>query len=279
MSPETKKKLLYGGGAVASIVALVLFMKNKGQSQPISSAGLGGGSSGAGGPSAGTSANNAAALNAATALTLEQSRQDAAFRLAGLQASTAIGVENIRATSQKDVANSRAMQSAFGPGGAATAAAPAIGKGIIDIIGEGFQKLYAALGINPNEKLPFENPSGASILDTDNPYDKAYGGDLYPYAGPKEIYGPIPDESFGNYVDSVGVYDNSGVPYYLSNTPNDYGTVDFADYYQGNSGGGDSSWFGGSYGNDGSGGSVPYYLAAANPNESAETYDYTQYYA
>jgi hypothetical protein len=234
VTPEQKKHLLYGGGALASIAALVLFMKNKSApgNMPISGAGMGGGMSGAGGPSAGTSANNSAALNAAVALAVEQSRQSNALDVARLQSSTALSIAGLQAQSAKDQANAKTAQAALGPGGAVTAAAPVAAKGLFDAIQKGIDDFFK----NRASNSPFVgNPTGGNILDTDNPND--------------------PNASSGVSQYGYSLYPESTQPgYYVMNTPQqNYGMPDFTsyvapasygDYFQGSTGSGDSGYTG-----------------------------------
>jgi hypothetical protein len=235
MSPETKKKLLYGGGALASIAALLLFLKNKSGAAAPSPVGLGGGASGAGGPSSGTSANNAAALNAAVALGIEQSREQSALQLAGLQANTAYGIASLQAQSAKDQAQQKTLQAAFGPGGAGTAAAPAAakavgdaGKGLIDLIAGFFKTDPNKPNYDPSK--PYTAPG--SILDADNPNAYKPSGNILDADNPNPTY-PVA----GDFT-SIGGDFGSSSPYV---SPNIY-----EDYYQGSIGGGDASWFGSS---------------------------------
>jgi hypothetical protein len=240
VSPETKKKLLYGGGALASIAALVLFLrKNQQTAMPISGAGTG--LSGAGGASSGTSANNAAALNAATALAVEQSRQQSALDVAKLQATTALSIAGLQAGTAQQAASQRTAQAALGPGGAVTAA-PAAAKGLFDTLQELISKAFAG------SDTPSYGASGPNAIPEGiNPQSgqTVYGGQLYPFAGPPEIYGPVPDAT--PYV-SPATYEENGVPF--------AGELIAAgdSYYQGSTGSGDSSWYG-ENGGTGSGGS------------------------
>lgn len=248
MEADTKKKLLYGGGALASIVALVLYMKNKQASaQPMPA--LGSGVSGAGGVSSGTGANNANALNAAVALAVEQSRQQNALQVAQLQSQTALQIAGLQTSSAQSIAQSQALKSAVGPGGAATSALGPGGAGtdlIKGIVG----------GVNGLLAKWFGNPSGVPSTDITSA-GFGVGATPYGFFGDTALY---PESSQqGYYVmspNSSGNAGNFGLPDFTNYTsePSNYvqpGVYDFfggsagpADYYQGSIGGGDSSYFG-----------------------------------
>lgn len=243
MEADTKKKLLYGGGALASIVALVLYMKNKQASaQPMPA--LGSGVSGAGGVSSGTGANNANALNAAVALAVEQSRQQNALQVAQLQSQTALQIAGLQTSSAQSIAQSQALKSAVGPGGAATAAAPIAAKGIFDAINNAIKGIFAP----KDTGIPSTDITSAGFGVGATPY--GFFGDtaLYPESSQQGYYVMSPNSS--------GSAGNFGLPDFTNYTsePSNYvqpGVYDFfggsagpADYYQGSIGGGDSSYFG-----------------------------------
>lgn len=222
MDEGTKKKLLYGGGAVASIVALVFFMRSKQNAQSAAGYGaLGGGTSGGGGVSSGTSADNAAAINAATAAAIEQSREASALQLAQINSTTALGVANIQAGAVSSAQKSSALGKIFGPGGAGTAAAPIVAKAATDAVKAGTDFVTGFF-----KELFTGTPAGQEAASA-----AAAQGNI------------------------------EGVPYYLANPSADstYGLPDFTqyvapatydggDYYMGSTGSGDSSWFGSSPG-------------------------------
>jgi hypothetical protein len=228
MSPEQKKHLLYAGGALASIAALVLFMKNKQApgNMPISSAGMGSGISGAGGVSSGTSANNAAALNAAVGLAVAQSQQANALAVAQLQSQTALQIAGLQSQTLKDQANAKTAQAALGPGGAVTAAAPAAAKGVFDLLGKGFDALQKAFS-------PTANPPGQQPNFGNTGVNDFTGYSLYPGSNTPGYYvlAPVPGEE--------STYNMPDFTQYVP--PASYG-----DYYQGSIGGGDSGWSGSS---------------------------------
>ena len=237
MSPEQKKHLLYAGGAIASIGGLVLFMKSKSApgNMPISGAGLGAGSAGAGGVSSGTSANNAAALNAAVGLAVAQSQQANALTVAQLQSQTALQIAGIQAGSAKDQANAKTAQAALGPGGAVSAAAPAAAKGLFDTVQDLINKAFGG-GIKN-----FTNPTGGSVLDTDNPNAKLSSTSANDFTG-YSLYPESSKEGYYVYAAPEPGAETFNMPDFTQYVaPQSYG-----DYYQGSIGSGDSGWSGSS---------------------------------
>lgn len=247
ITPETKKKLLYGGGALASIFALVLYMRNKQTAASAPMPSLGAGTSGGGGVSSGTSQNDAAVLNAATALAVEQSRQQSALQIAQLQANTALGIAGIQGSTAQNVANAQTAKAAFGPGGAGTAAAINFPK-LVDTVVNAFKK-----------KPGVDQPNNA-VNWAQNPLDNmtmpdfgTTGYNLYPESTVPGYYvmAPSGQNNFGfgdfttyiqgpsNYVEPA-TYDYSGGVLDLTGN---YGS---ADYFQGTTGTGDSLYFGAS---------------------------------
>jgi hypothetical protein len=216
MDEDTKKKLLYGGGAIASIVALVIYMKNRsasgGQSVSVPT-----GSSGAGGGSANSQAE-AARINAATQLAIAQGSQDLQKQTLANQYN--LGMAQIGGAVQvaKVNANASAMKSAFGPGGAGTAAAPAAmkavgdtSKSLLDIVKGWF---------TPNPTTESAPPGGIQPGASGTPGDPGF-------------IGPMPDPVQYN---QAGEYIGAGSLAY-DKAP---------DYFQGNIGGGSNDWFGSS---------------------------------
>lgn len=224
MDAETKKKLLYGAGALASIGALVLYMKNKQAAS--ANVGYSGGAAGAGGVSSGTSANDAAAINATTAAAIEQSREQSALQIAQIQSTTALGVANIQANTVQSVNKSNLLGKIFGAGGAGTAAvAPAF-----DTLKTLIQDAFKA--ITPGNISGFTNPAGGSVLDTDNPaVSGGTGGFLTPEGIPYYLENP-------GYI-APETYDYSGNVIDLTTGPDSVPS-----FFQGTTGSGDSSWYG-----------------------------------
>lgn len=238
LTPETKKALLYGGGALASIAALILFLRSKQSAQPSYAVASPQGSGGVGAGGA-ASPLSAAQINAATAMSIEESRQQAALQAAALQSATAIQVANIQAGTARSVASSQAMGNVFRGAGAAASGPGGVGsvatKGLFDLIKDLF---------SPSQSTT----SGPSILpETVFPPTEGYFPGANPnlnVIAPGEIYGPMPLSAN----ESTVLYDAGGN---MVTSPGP-----FADYYQGSSGGGDSSWFGDTtfnYGDLGSG--------------------------
>ena len=234
VSPEQKKHLLYAGGAIASIGGLILFMRSKSApgNMPISGAGMGAGSAGGGGVSSGTSANNAAALNAAVALGVEQSRQANALSVAQLQSQTALQIAGLQANSVKDQANAKTAQAALGPGGAVTAAAPALAKGLFDTVQDVINNFFKTAAANS----PFV-PQG-NILDTDNPNAKLVANGANDFGG----YSLYPESTKEGYY----IYENPPATdtYNMPDFTQYVEPASYGDYYQGSIGSGDSGYTG-----------------------------------
>lgn len=211
---------------------------------PVSGAGLGAGSAGGGGVSSGTSANNAAALNAAVALGVEQSRQTNALAVASLQSQTALQIAGIQANSAKDQANAKTAQAALGPGGAVTAAAPAAAKGLFDAIKAGFDAINkTAPPPTAADQIP-NNFGGANDFTGYSLYPESTKEGYYVYAAPEPGAGSFNMPDFTQYV-----------------PPASYG-----DYYQGSIGSGDSGYTGSTPTDFGAGPDA--YNPAENPGQS-----------
>jgi hypothetical protein len=228
MEPEKKKTMLYVGGALASIVALILYMKNKqSAAMPTMSPAVGG---------AGSSSNPALAaeIQAATALTQSQ----IAAQIAAGNNTTALGIAQIVGNTTINAANINASgaktAAVIGAVGGATGSVAV--KGILDI-------LKGLLGGGPGEPTtaPTQNSPNSALW-------KSIGWD------PNTTIPGIPEgtvTTLSSYV-PPGIYDTNGVI--------GAGTVLLpgSNYYQGNTGGGDSSWFG----------SAPGDATALNPIEN-----------
>jgi len=217
MTDKTKKILIYGGGA-ASIVALYLYVRNRNAARSASGFAPGTGTSAGGGASG--NPETAAQINAATQLAIAQGSQDiakaniqASTTIAGLQSQTALGVAGIQASATRAAATTGALgQVLAGP--ASSAGGTAI-KGLFDLLGNAVKGIF---GPNAAEKLGFPKggigePGTTPILLSPEGYSSPGSSFISPY-----VYSPK-GEAFG-----------------LSGAN--------ADYYMGNTGSGDSSWYG-----------------------------------
>jgi hypothetical protein len=223
---DKKKALLYIGGAVASIVGLILIMR-RAQSSQAQGAGSGGPPSGSGSNADAQLA--AAQLNAQTALQIEAGKekvaedQIAASRDIALGAqSTALGVANTQAgASTKNAAINQAANFAKALGDALKGGPSPTAKNS-DSTGGAFPA-----GFYPGNLSGFKNPQGGSVLDTDNP-------DAYNFGNMSGFTNP----SGGSILDTDLLGDNSAPDFgntfgYVANTGfgssdyygNDQGTI------------------------------------------------------
>jgi len=182
MTPEKKKTLLYVGGAVASIAALVLYMKSKSAANsnvgyggmPVSGAGTGGGSS-----------SDTAAIQAATQATIAQSQEQTQISLAQMNNATAVQVATIQAGAIASANRAKSLTAAVSPGGALTAAAPDVAKGVTGLLGNLFDTIKGLVTPATSNPSPTTNANGlpyylAAPDATDN-----YGfGDFTSYVAP-----------------------------------------------------------------------------------------------
>jgi hypothetical protein len=232
ISEETKKKLLYGAGALASIIGVVyIFKKSSGSSMPISSPQYPSGSSGG---SASNSALTAAQIQAATQLTVAQSQKEIAL------AQIAASKENLATQTQAQIAlaktqeQGKALTAAMQPGGAI----PTATKSLFDTIKEALAKI----GIG--------NPSGVELDSQGNPMVLGASGLLS---------NGQPTVSPGNFSPSGTCWDALGFGgasqhgetigwntlNQLTGGEQPYVTpMSLTDYYQGSIGSGGSDWFG-----------------------------------
>ncbi len=154
-----KKKALYMGGALASIVALLWFMKSRNAAntaQPLSAPAAAPGT-----VSGGTSdALAAAQLNAATQLQIATGNQN--VQMAQIQAQ-----RDVAKGAQSTQLGAAALGAAVSPGGQSTL------KEIFSAIGKLFTGLFDALGIGPSSsQYPFGKSTGemtSGLMDPNSP--------------------------------------------------------------------------------------------------------------
>lgn len=224
MSEESKKKLLYGAGAIASIIGLYwVLKKSSGSSVPSSGFSAPSGTSSGGGSN---SALSAAQIQAATQLTVAQTQKEIA--IAQIEASKANNLANANAATsiQKSASLGAAGVSALSAGGAGTSAV----KGLFDTLKSVFGKkqeldsqgnpmVLGASGLLPTGE--FDSQGNPMILGASGLLGETQSFD--PNSG------EFQDLNFGVGLEQPYVY------------PGSYG-----DFYQGSIGSGDSSWFGSS---------------------------------
>jgi hypothetical protein len=226
MDPEKKKTLLYVGGAFASIIALMLYMKNK-QAQTMPVMGTTSGTSGGG------SSNNptlAAEIQAATALQGQQIQAQiaaaqiaAAQGIAGLQSQTQLGVAGIQSSTAKTTA---AVGAAGGIITAIGTVLKAVGIGAADVGGAGASGTFTAPWGSGNT---YDNGMTKTTSNFIGSGGEPYGPQYSP---------PITYDANGNaHSDPIDLSGSGGA------------------YHQGTIGGGDSGWFGGGVGTPGDTGS------------------------
>lgn len=237
MEEHTKKLLLYGGGG-ASLLLLILYMKNKGNAQ--AAAGFAPGPTGTGSAAGGGTSNDALAaaqINAATQLAIAQGNQAntaasiaAQTNISNAQIAGAIKVADIQASSARTNTIVSAAVSSGGVGGL---------KALFDFI---------AKLVNPTQTT---GPGSANLGNEDrgtNPFppEDRYLGNSFSSLGSSYIspyvYSPQ------GYVEAFGLQGQN------------------PDYYQGNSGSGDTSWFGTSPGEN-----TPVSQSYVNPYSFAPT--------
>lgn len=239
---EEKKKLLWSVGAIASLVGIVYLVKKSGASSGSSNApaypsGVSGSSGGS------SSALTAAQLQAASQMTVAQSQERIA--LATIEANRQN--VNTQAQAARDVARSQEQgkigAAAMAPGGAATTAA----KGLADGFVEAVKKWARNNGIEVDSQGNPMTLGASGLLDPGmSVKDQMFSASNESPIFGNQVYNQSPPVS-GNFSGDTGWGD-----IYASENPSTYGEQPYVgagaygDYYQGSSGGGDSSWFGSS---------------------------------
>lgn len=220
MEPEQKKTMLYVAGAIASVMALVLYMKNK-QAASMPSMGTTGGAQGGG-----SSSNPALAAEIQAQSQLAQAQLAAQIQaaqgtiltnIAGINANTQLGVANINASGAKSAA-------AIGVIGGATGGAAV--KGILDIL-----KSLIGGGTTPTTQ-PNPKSSDSALWPT-------IGWDTGKKSGDFSTGIPAGNVDVSSSYIKPATYDTNGGVIGA-------GTVLSPDYFKGNIGGGASDWFGSS---------------------------------
>lgn len=235
VSEETKKKLLYGAGALASIVGLLyIFKKSSGSSMPISSAYPSGSS---GGGSASNSALTAAQIQAATQLTVAQSQKEIAL------AQIAASKENLATQTQAQLALAKTQEQgkiaaqALSPGGVAQTAT----KDLFDTI----KKLFGIGESKPGSNVELDSQGNPMVLGASGllsgSSSTVQGGEFAGSTGWSSLGfgggGGAQFEPLGwNILNQIP---NSGEQPYIQ-------PMSLIDYYSGSIGSGDSGWFGSS---------------------------------
>lgn len=227
-----KKHLLYIGGAVASIGALYLYMRSRQTSAQLATAPAPAPVSGG---AAGSDAMNAAQLQAATALAIEQGREQSALEIARLQAATALGVVGAQTAAAEQA--QRAQTSRAGIAAGAMAAGTPAGQQTLGALAQGLRNIFDKIfGTGPG--APF------------NPFGNLYESPI----GPTIPSGWFYNEATGSWQQNYSIYNEpigptipEGWAYNPSSGSWEQGAVDWSGYAT-TTGGGSSDWFGGQVG-------------------------------
>jgi hypothetical protein len=217
MEPEQKKTMLYIAGAIASVMALVLYMKNKqAASMPSMGATSGQGGSTSNPALAAEIQAQSALAQAQLAAQIQAAQGTVLTNIAGINANTQLGVANINASGAKSAA-------AIGVIGGATGGAAV--KGILDIL----KGIILPGGSKPTDAAPTQRSTG----------------DIFPKIG--YDYGQKPNDTGipAGIVDVSSSYIKPST-YDINGGVIGAGTVLSPDYYKGNIGGGANDWFGSS---------------------------------